>query len=162
MADNLYPKHFEASTDVAAPARSVFDRLDDHRQLSAHMQSASPMMAGAAMTVETDERGGRAVGSRIRLAGRVLGVALRVDEAVTEYEPPRRKVWQTVAEPRLLVIGRYRMGFSVEPVDTGCRVRLWIDYDLPARGVARWLGRLAGDYYARWCTQQMLLAVRAA
>jgi Polyketide cyclase / dehydrase and lipid transport len=162
MADAFYPHHFEASTDVTAPAQTVFDLLDDHRRVSAHMQSASPMMAGAAMTVETDARRGRAVGARIRLSGRVLGLALQVDEAVTEYEPPRRKVWETVSEPRLLVIGRYRMGFSVEPAGAGCRARLWIDYRWPARGLGHWLGALAAGLYARWCTRQMLAAVRTA
>lgn len=157
-----YPFHFEACADVADSPRSVFDALDDHRRLAAHMTSNSPMMAGARMTIHVDEGGGQAVGSHIGMAGRVLGVALRVDEVVTLYEPPSRKVWETVDEPRLLVIGRYRMGFDVESLGAGSRVRMWIDYRLPAGGFARWLGAVAHRFYARWCTQQMLSAVRGA
>lgn len=157
-----YPYHFEASTDVPGSPRSVFDALDDHGRLAAHMESNSLMMAGARMTMQMDDARGQAVGSHIGMTGRVLGVALRVDEVVTTYEPPSRKVWETVDEPRLLVIGRYRMGFGVERLGTGSRVRIWIDYRLPAVGVARWLGAAAGRYYARWCTQQMLLGVGGA
>jgi hypothetical protein len=157
-----YPFHFEASIDVPASQCSVFDALDDHRRLAAHMESNSLMMAGARMAIQLNDRHGQAVGSRIGMAGRVLGMALRVDEVITTYERPWRKVWETIDEPRLLVIGRYRMGFGVEPLGTGSRVRIWIDYRLPAGGVARWLGAAAGRFYARWCTQQMLLGIRGA
>lgn len=88
--------------------------------------------------------------------------ALDVDEVVTAYEPPWCKVWETIDEPRLLVIGRYRMGFGVEPLGTGSRARIWIDYCLPAGGLARWLGAAVGRLYARWCTQQILLGIRGA
>lgn len=158
--DAAYPFHFEASADVADSPRLVFDALDDHRRLAAHMTSNSPMMAGARMALQVDEGRGQAVGSHIVMAGRVLGMALRVDEVVTLYEPPWRKAWETVDEPRLLVIGRYRMGFDVERFGTGSRVRIWIDYRLPAGGMARWLGAAAGHFYARWCTQQMLAAIK--
>ena len=40
------------------------------------------------MTIETDVGGGRAVGSRMRLAGRVLGIDLAVEGEVTERKPP--------------------------------------------------------------------------
>lgn len=155
-AARAFPLHEEASADVAATASQVFAQLDDHRNLSGHMEASSPMMAGSSMRIETDAQGGRAVGSHIRLAGRVLGMTLSVDEAVTEHDPPRRKAWQTLGEPRLLVIGGYRMGFDVLPLVQGSRVRLWIDYALPQHGVGRWLGRLLGGVYARWCTRQML------
>lgn len=68
-------------------------------------------------------------------------------------------MWQTTGEPRLLVIGRYRMGFEVQPCGVGSRVGLWIDYELPRVGVAHWLGRLLGRFYARWCTSRMLDAL---
>jgi hypothetical protein len=148
--------HEQASGPVDATAAQVFAHLDDHRRLSSHMESSSPMMLGSSLRIEIDGRDGRAVGSVIRLHGRVLGMRLALEEAITEYQPPHRKAWQTRGEPRLLVIGGYRMGFDVEPVHPGCRVRIWIDYDLPKAGLGRWLGALLGRFYARWCTQQML------
>ena len=114
------------------------------------------MMAGASMRIATDALNGQAVGSRIALSGRVLGIGLAAEEAVTAYDPPRRKVWQTLGEPHLLVIGAYRMGFEVGPCEGGSRVALWIDYDLPRRGIGRWLGRWFGRWYAKWCVAQML------
>jgi hypothetical protein len=33
---------------------------------------------------------------------------------------------------------------------------VFIDYALPARALARWLGRTFGGAYARWCTHRMV------
>ena len=108
------------------------------------------------MKVELDEGRGQRVGSRIRLAGRVFGVELSVEELVTERKPPRRKVWETTGSPKLLVIGHYRMGFDLSPRGKDTLLRVFIEYALPERAPARWLGRLFGRYYARWCTQRMV------
>ena len=152
--------HEETWAEVNAPPVQVFAFLDDHRHLSAHMEKSSLMMAGSSMRLETDERHGQVVGSHIRLTGRVLGIALSLDEVVTEHEPPRRKAWQTVGEPRLLVIGGYRMGFDIHAAGRGSGVRMWIDYDLPRSAIGRWLARRFGRAYAKWCTDQMLRGCR--
>lgn len=91
---------------------------------------------------------------------RVLGMRLQVDERVVEYAPPRRKAWVTVGEPRLLVVSAYRMGFALDAEADRTRARFGIDFELPSRGIPRWLGRLLGNVYARWCTAQMLRACR--
>jgi hypothetical protein len=121
------------------------------------------------MDLDLDERAGRAVGSRIRLEGRILGVRLALEEMVTEHAPPTRKVWVTVGTPRLLVIGPYRMGFALVPAGAGASggadavtLTVFIDYALPDRGLSRLLGRLLGHWYARWCTERMVTDARAA
>ena len=112
------------------------------------------------MTIETDAGDGRVVGSRMRLAGRVLGMDLAVEGKVTERKPPYRKVWQTVGEPHLLVVGAYRMEVTIEKRGIGSHVRIAIDYALPSNGLSRWLGALFGAMYARWCVNQMIEDVR--
>jgi hypothetical protein len=150
-----YPLHHQSEVDVAVDAQTLFDYLDDHRRLVGHMQKPSLMMAGTTMRTETDALRGQAVGSVIRMTGRVLGMNLLVEELVTERIPPLRKTWETLGEPRLLVIGGYRMGFTVEESVEGARLVVFIDYQLPARGVSRLLGFVFGQVYAGWCTQRM-------
>ena len=108
------------------------------------------------MGIEVDEGHGQRVGSRIRIAGSVLGISLAVDETVIERDPPRRKVWETTGIPRLLVVGPYRMGFEITPTDDAARLRVFIDYSLPVGFVSRWLGYLFAGYYAKWCTKRMV------
>lgn len=108
------------------------------------------------MEIVLDQERGQNVGSRVRVAGRVFGLKLSVDEVVTERNPPFRKVWETTGTPKLLVIGPYRMGFEIVPQESGSVLRVFIDYALPDRGLARWLGYLFGGSYTRWCTRRMV------
>src|SRR5450755_354485 len=162
MAVDRYPLHYRSEVDVGADAHSLFAHLDDHRRLAGHMEKPSLMMAGATMQVDTDALRGQTVGSIIRVTGRVLGVDLVVEEVVTERVPPLRKTWETRGEPRLLVIGSYRMGFTISPEGDRSRLVVFIDYQLPPRGFARWFARVFGRTYAVWCTRRMAADAVAA
>ena len=151
----MLPNHFESTVEVTASADAVFSHLDDHSRLSAHMSNSSWMMAGSHMAIELDASKGRAVGAIIRLRGRVLGIPLSVEEVVTERNPPVRKVWETTETPNLLVIGRYRMGYEITSKGQASLLRVFIEYALPVGSFSRWLGRLFGHFYARWCTQRL-------
>jgi len=147
--------HYEHSALLGASVEQAFAYLDDFRALSAHMEKRSGMMAGSAMQISMDHLGGRAVGSRVRMEGRMLGINLRLEEVVTERNPPLRKVWETV-EAALVVIGSYRLGFELSPKAPGATLCVFIDYDLPAGGLARWLAGFLARRYARWCVDRMV------
>ena len=149
----LLPFHCESSRIIAATADAVFSHLDAHNRLASHMTRSSWMMAGSAIDIEVDAAKGQAAGSHIHLRGRVLGIPIHVEEVVTEHEPPFRKAWETIGAPKLLVIGHYKMGFEITPQGASSLLRVFIDYDLPEP--LRWLGRLLGGFYARWCTESM-------
>lgn len=139
----------------------VFAALDDHKRLAGHMSKPSLMMAGTTMTIETDPLEGKAVGSEIRLRGRVLGIPIFVVERVVEYTAPFRKVWQTTTEPRLLVIGSYRMGFELMPQAQATVLRLWIDYALPSVFFPRligefWLAFTRNGVWTKWSGMQRM------
>lgn len=152
-------RHFESTAFIDASPDDVFAFVDDHSRFSSHMSKSSGMMGGGRMVVELDEAKGQAVGSHIRLSGRVFGVSLYLDEVVTQREPPKSKVWETVGAPRLLVIGAYSMGVQITPERRGSRLRVFIDYQLPDGPATHWLGWLFGGLYARWCLGQMLTGV---
>ena len=149
-------RHAECEAVIAAGPDAVFARLDDQRSLSAHMTRGSWMTLGSSFRFELDPFQGRRVGSVIRMSGRVLGIPLGLDEIVTDYAPPLHKAWATIGEPRLLVIGAYRMGFDLAAEPGGVRLKVWIDYRLPEYPGLRWLGRLLGPAYAQWCVRRMV------
>jgi hypothetical protein len=149
-----FAAHEEASIVVQAPPEAVFAYLDDPHSLGGHMEKPSAMMLGGSMRYAFDAAGGRAVGSVITMRGDVLGIGLGLEEVITE-RTSSRKVWETRGEPRLLVIGPYRMGFDVARADGGAMLTVFIDYGLPSRGAALLLGALFGRSYARWCIERM-------
>lgn len=133
----------------------LFAFADDHARFSSHMSRSSWRMGGGKMEVNVDAGRGQVVGSHIRLSGKVFGIPLSLDEVVSLREPPHRKTWETVGTPRLLVVGPYTMGFEIHPEKGGSRLKVFIDYELPGKS-GRWLGRIFGGAYARWCVRQML------
>jgi hypothetical protein len=149
-------RHFESSGFVRGTPDAVFNHVDDHERLSSHMTRSSWMMGGGRMDVQLDAERGRRLGSRIRMSGRAFGLQLSLEEVVGEYDPPRHKSWETVGEPRLLIIGRYRMGFDVGPQSGGSKLRVFIDYELPQGTRGGWLIAKLASWYAAWCTQRMV------
>ncbi len=107
------------------------------------------------MSIETDALGGRAVGSHIRLRGRVLGTTLEVECVVTKGIPFELKEWMTTGTPRLLVIGSYRMEVKILPENGGSQVTIAIDYANPSDAWTRILWAPFSRIYARWCVRQM-------
>ncbi|MGO4562604.1 hypothetical protein [Rhizobiales bacterium 3FA27D7] len=94
--------HSASSTrQIEAADAAVFGYLDDHRNLSAHMEQRSWAMMGSRMNVNMDAGGTHAVGSRFGFTGSFLGIPLAVEEIVTERDPPGLKTWVTVREPTL-------------------------------------------------------------
>ena len=87
--------------------------------------------------------------------GKMPGMTLSLEEVVTERQAPFKKVWKTV-DAKLTVIGQYQVGFALSPSGDRSLLRVFIDYELPHQGFARWLGKLFGKTYARWCVEQMV------
>ena len=153
-----YARYAETSGPIEASPTAIYEFLDDQSNLSAHMRQSSGMMLGSSMDIHMESDHTRHVGSKFGFTGRILGIPLSVEEIVTGREPPVSKTWQTIAEPRLWVIGRYMMGFELAPRGTaGTTLRVYIRYDLPAGGFTRLLGRMFGGLYAAWCTRQMVV-----
>ena len=155
MSDQSLPLQHESTALVDAPIDQVFAYLDDPNALAAHMGESSLMMMGSRMSIDVDADGGRAVGSKISMHGRMMGIPLSLEEVITERQVPGRKVWQTIGTPNLVVMAHYRMGFDLTPSGDASMVRVFIDYSLPTTAAGSWLGRLLGGVYARWCTTQM-------
>lgn len=149
-------RHFEDSISISASPQEIFNFTDDYSRLSTHMSQSSAMMGGGRMAVLVDSGRGQRVGSHIRLSGKAFGITVFLEEVVTFYEPPYRKEWETVGEPKLIVIGHYRMGFEINKEGGSSKLKVFIDYELPSSSSTRWLGYLFGKTYAKWCVEQML------
>lgn len=156
--NRTFDRQYEESAVIDASPEAVFAVVDNHAALSAHMTEPSVMMGGGRMETTVDEGGGQKVGSHIRMKGTAFGLSLFLDEVITEYEPPYRKVWETVGDVRLIIIGHYRWSNSIEPRGDRSLLRVSLKYDLPSNN--SWLGRLFGGLYAKWCVRQMINTAR--
>lgn len=157
MADQSFAFHHENSGLANAQVEQVFAFLDDPKALAAHMTESSMLMLGSRMSIDVDAGGGRLIGSKVRMHGRMLGIRLSLEDVITKRQVPAMKVWETIGTPKLLVISQYRMGFEVTRNGASSLVRVFIDYSLPIKPPGLWFGYLLGAVYARWCTRQMVM-----
>ena len=156
MSDRSFPFHHESIGPANAPVEQVFAYLDDPKALAAHMGESSMMMMGSRMSIDVDAGGGRVIGSKVLMHGRMLGIWLSLEEVITKRRVPAMKVWETIGTPKLLVMSHYRMGFELTRNGASSLVRVFIDYSLPVKAPGSWLGYWLGGTYARWCTKQMV------
>ena len=154
--ESVLPFSSERSAFVNAPISTVFEYVDDPARLAAHMSKSSWRMGGGSFAFQLDDGQGKQVGSHIRLSGKMFGFQVSLDEIVTDYGSPILKVWETCSEPRLLVIGSYRMGFELSESGETTKLRVFLDYAYPVAGISRLLSRLCGRYYADWCVHRMV------
>ena len=150
--------HAAAGTAVRGAASDVFAFLDTHENIAGHMDRPSWAMLGGTMKASLDADAGKREGSVIRIESKVLGIAVSLTEQIVQRVPPRAKQWETFGTPKLIVMGRYRMGFEIVPSSDICSVTVSIDYDFPRDRLGRCLGKLFGPTYARWCLKQIIVA----
>ncbi len=148
-------RHYEESKVISAPPKEVFEFVDNPLNLSKHMEEPKPEMLWGWMKNTPDEKGGREVGSVIRMDGNVLGLKLALEQVITERKVDISKTWKT-NWVNLWVIGNYELGFNISPVDSQTELNVHINYNLPDSRKTRWLGYIFGDLYAKWCVRQML------
>jgi hypothetical protein len=74
----------------------------------------------------------------------------------------REKVWRTIGDPRLIVLGRFEMRFGIDPVSEGTRLTMALGYELPPKGVGRLLGWALAASYAKWCLRRMCRDAKVA
>ena len=60
-----------------------------------------------------------------------MGIPVSLEEVVVERAVPCKKLWETIGNPRLLVMAQYRMGFELTPQGDLSLMRVFVDYSLP-------------------------------
>lgn len=152
-----YKNHFIESTIIQAPPEEVFKYIDDHEKYYSHVMSFSKILGGN-MNLEMDEQRGQAVGSRIRLAGKVFGKSLELEEVITKRQPPNTKVWETIGTPQFLIVGQYMYSVQIEPHNEGSTLTITFDSNPPLGSSL--IRRLFSDFYSKQCAREMVKFVR--
>src|SRR5262245_46755681 len=113
MRAQTYRPHYEEGVTLPVGVQEAFSYADDFSKLSSHMNTSSSTMMGGSMETLLDEGRGQAIGSHVRMKGKMMGVELLLDEVITERAPPHRKVWETIGEQHDVGIDSYRLGFDI-------------------------------------------------
>lgn len=149
-------KHLSSQIVVQATPAEVFGRLDDMHEIGKHMTESSMPLMGSKLKFEILSPNVTDVGATYRYYGKIMGLTLDITEVVRRYILNEEKFWETIGEPKIIIMSHYVLGFLLKPVNGGTQATFSIDYEIPAHGLGRVLGMFLSNWYAHWCLRMML------
>jgi hypothetical protein len=154
--------HLSQSVQIAASPAAVFDHVDDIHNTGWHMEKSSMPLMGSKMTVEVLSKNHSGLGATYRWTGKVLGMTLDFTETIVKWVKNKERVWRTIGEPKIIIMGNYEMAFFIEPVEGGSELTFEIRYELPKPFFGKLLGVLLANWYSKWCLNNMCRDAKAA
>ena len=149
-------KTFQKQVVISSTPEKIFIQMDDFSQTGMHMSQSSTMMMGSKLTLEKLSSNSTGLGAKYRWYGRMLGMTIDIREAVTKWDPPVLKEWETIGEAKIIIMSWYRMWFEIIPADKGTLVKLSISYLPPTHWFFKILSFLFAKWYCNWCLNNML------
>lgn len=148
---------FKKSMEFDAPADVVFDRLDDLGVTGMHMTKSSIPMMGGKMDLQFLSSQKRGLNTRYRWTGKVMWMPIDFVVEVTKWVPGKEKSWETVGPAKLIIYSWFKMNLKASPRQgNSSKALLTITYEKPRQVLPRFLCFLLGDWYAKWCINNML------
>jgi hypothetical protein len=148
-------KTITETVEIAARPEAVFSYADDIRNIGWHMTESSMPLMGSKLNVQIVSKNPTGLGASYRWYGKVMGLTIDFTETVTKWVRNKERVWSTIGEPQIIIIGNYEMWFNLEPAGAKTRLTFGIRYDLPRPLFWRLVGFLLGGPYSRWCLKNM-------
>ena len=154
--------HLDENVWIDAPPAAVFAWIDDPRNTGWHMSRPSMAMLGSVLQTEQISPNATGLGATYRSHGRVMGLPLDFTGVVSRWVPQEEKIWRSIGEPRLIVIGAFEMRLTITPESGGSRLTAGIEYTLPKSWAGRLLGRVLARPYSRWCLRRICRDAKSA
>jgi hypothetical protein len=134
----------------------LFDYLDDIGITGMHMtESAMPMMGGEmALQFLTSNKTG--LGTKYKWTGKVMWWPLDFTVEVTKWIRGKEKIWKTVGPVKLIIYSWFQMNLKVWNDQQDSLAQLSISYEKPKGLLNKFLCFLVGDWYCKWCLNNML------
>lgn len=153
-------KHLSSQTIVQASPTEVFGCLDDMHEIGKHMTESSMPLMGSKLKFEILSPNVTDIGATYRYYGKIMGLPLDITEVVRSYKMNEEKYWETIGEPKIIIMSHYVLGFQLQPTAGGTQATFVIDYEIPQHGLSKILGLLLSNWYAHWCLRMMLDRVK--
>ncbi len=147
------PRRFHRVIEVPQPAEEVFRCLDDVRVAGAHMQKGD---MGVKLRVEQLSANSEGEGATYRWLGKAFGLPIDYAVVVDRWIKDRERSSRTIGKARMIIMSGFRMHWTLEPTDTGTRITIDFEYDLPSSLMGRLLSRLLGKRYGDWCLEMIV------
>jgi hypothetical protein len=147
---------------IQSTPEKVFTQMDDFSKTGMHMSENSMMMMGSKLSLRQISPNSTGIGAKYRWHGKMMGMTIDFEEAVTTWQPPVLKEWETIGDAKIIIMSWYRMWFEINPSDNGTLAKLSISYLPPKQWHLRILSFLFARMYCIWCLNNMLRDTKTA
>lgn len=141
---------------IPVPQSEVFHFMDDIRNMGMHMGKSSMAMMGNKLTLEIFSEHSYGPDVYYRWYGKIFWMTVDFTVKVTKWIKDKQKVWGTVGKAKLIVVGSFKMFFSLEELNKRTKIILGIEASRPEGKFYRFLYFILGKLYCKWCVQKMI------
>ena len=149
-------KTYSKEIIIQSSPEKVFNQMDDFSKTGMHMSESSMMMMGSKLNLQQLSSNATGIGAKYRWYGKMMGMTIDFEEAVTKWQPPTLKEWETIGEAKIIIMSWYRMWFEIFPDQRGTLAKLSISYLPPKEWYYKILSFFFARWYCRWCLNNML------
>ena len=141
---------------IHSTPEKIFAQMDDFSKTGMHMSKSSMMMMGSKLKLVQLSTNPTGVGEKYRWYGKMMGMTMDFSEAVTKWQPPILKEWETFGDAKMIIMSWYRMWFEITPAENGATAKISISYLPPKEWYYKILSFFFAGWYCNWCLNNML------
>jgi hypothetical protein len=141
---------------IHSTPEEVFAYMDNLGNTGMHMMESSMMMMGSKLHLEQISKNATGLGATFRWYGKVMGFKMDFTVVVTTWIENVEKVWETVGDAKMIILGWYQMRLILAPAADGTNAELSIEYTKPSQLLYRIISFFLSGWYANWCLSNML------
>ena len=142
--------------EIKATPDKVFDYMDKLGNTGMHMMESSAMMMGSKLQLEQLSKNATGLDSRFRWYGKMMGLKMDFTVVVTKWTQSKEKVWETIGNSKMIILGWYQMRLILTPSSAGTLTELSISYTYPKNIFGKILAFFLSRWYGNWCLTNML------
>ena len=106
-------KNFQKEIIIQALPEKVFAYMDNINNTGMHMTKSSKPMMGSKLELKQLSENATGLNSKFRWYGKMMWFKMDFTVVVTKWIKDKEKVWETIGEAKMIIMGWYQMRCSI-------------------------------------------------
>ena len=149
-------KTLSKSIIIHAIPEKVFTYMDNIANTGMHMTKSSKPMMGSKLDLKQLSENATGLNAKFRWFGKMMGFTMDFTVVVTKWIKDKEKVWETIGEAKMIIMGWYQMRLVISPEGANTKAELSIAYTKPKNIFLKFIASFLTPLYANWCLNNML------
>ena len=149
-------KNLQKEIIIQALPEKVFAYMDNINNTGMHMTKSSKPMMGSKLELKQLSENATGLNSKFHWFGKMMWFTMDFTVVVTKWIKDKEKVWETIGEAKMIIMGWYQMRLVISPEGANTKAVLSIAYTKPKNIFLKIIAFFFAPLYADWCLNNML------